>query len=102
MEYLVSVFLWILAVYGMTTIVVSSVLFQPVRKSVEKIAFLHKLINCMLCMGFWVGMFWGGLFWDPFSKVDALLPLRLLFDGCLGAASTWIIYLKMYPLMYGK
>tara|TARA_R100001509_G_C4827601_1_gene202100 strand:+ start:270 stop:578 length:309 start_codon:yes stop_codon:yes gene_type:complete len=102
MEYLVSVLLWILAVYGMTTIIVSSVIFQPIRKAVEKIAPLHKLINCMLCMGFWVGVFWGGLFWDPFSKVDALYPLRLLFDGCLGAATTWIIYLKMYPLMYGK
>ena len=56
----------------------------------------------MLCMGFWVGMFWGGLFWDPFSKVDTFYPLRLLFDGCFGAATTWIIYLKVYPLMYGK
>ena len=102
MEYLVSVILWILAVYGMTTIIVSSVLFQPIRKRVEKIAPLHKLINCMLCMGFWVGVFWGGLFWDPFSNANALYPMRLLFDGCLGAATTWIIYLKMYPLMYGK
>jgi hypothetical protein len=102
MEYLVSVIIWILAVYGMTTIIVSSSIFEPVRKSVEKIGFLHKLINCMLCMGFWSGVFWGGLLWDPFSKVDTLYPLRLLFDGCFGAASTWLIYLKVYPLMYGK
>jgi len=102
MEYLVSVLIWILACYGCSTIIVSSVLFQPVRKAVEKISIANKLINCMLCMGFWIGMFWGGFFWDPFSKIDAIYPLRLLFDGCFGAATTWIIYLKMYPLMYGK
>jgi hypothetical protein len=107
MEYLVSVILWILAVYGMTTIIVSSVLFQPIRKRVEKIAPLHKLINCMLCMGFWVGVFWGGLYWNPFSQCeeyyrDSHFLMDCLFSGCFGAASTWIIYLKMYPLMYGK
>ena len=102
MEYLVSVLIWIMAVYGMTTIMVSSVLFEPVRNALAKVAFLHKLINCMLCTGFWVGVFWGGLFWDPFSKVETSYLLRLLFDGCFGAATTWIIYLKMYPLMYGK
>ncbi len=102
MEYLVSVLVWIMACYGMTTIIVSSVLFEPVRKAVEKFSIAHKLINCMLCTGFWVGMFWGGLFWDPFSKVDTFYPLQLLFDGCFGAATTWIIYLKVYPLMYGK
>jgi hypothetical protein len=102
MEYLVSVLIWILACYGMTTIIVSSVLFEPVRKALENIKLLNKLVNCMLCMGFWVGVFWGGLYWDPFAKVDTFYPLRLLFDGCFGAATTWIIYLKMYPLMYGK
>ena len=102
MEYLVSVLVWILACYGMTTIIVSSVLFQPIRLAVQKISPIHKLINCMLCMGFWVGIFWGAFLWDPFSKVDAPYLMKLLFDGCLSAATTWIIYLKMYPLMYGK
>ena len=102
MEYLVSVLIWILACYGMTTIIVSSVIFEPVRNLVQNIQPLHKLFNCMLCMGFWVGVFWGGLFWDPFSKIDTFYPMQLLFDGCFGAATTWLIYLKVYPLMYGK
>tara|TARA_Y100001938_G_scaffold129712_1_gene184941 strand:- start:813 stop:1121 length:309 start_codon:yes stop_codon:yes gene_type:complete len=102
MEYLVSVLIWILACYGMTTIIVSSVAFAPIRKAVQKISVLHKLINCMLCMGFWVGVFWGSMFWDPFSNIETFYPLRLLFNGCFGAATTWLIYLKAYPLMYGK
>jgi len=102
MEYLVSVLIWILACYGMTTIIVTSNIMLPFRNALKKYALLHKLVNCMLCMGFWVGVFWGSLMWDPFSRVDATYPLRLLFDGCFGAATTWIIYLKMYPLTYGK
>tara|TARA_R100001480_G_scaffold154167_1_gene158736 strand:+ start:6602 stop:6910 length:309 start_codon:yes stop_codon:yes gene_type:complete len=102
MEYLVSVLIWILACYGMTTIIVTSKLMLPLRDSLKRFSFLHKLVNCMLCMGFWVGVFWGALMWDPFSRADAIYPLRLLFDGCFGAATTWILYLKMYPLTYGK
>tara|TARA_R100001510_G_C7596340_1_gene164326 strand:- start:170 stop:493 length:324 start_codon:yes stop_codon:yes gene_type:complete len=107
MEYLVSVVIWLLACYGMTNIIVLSSIMRPLRELFKKIPMLYKLFNCMLCMGFWVGVFWGAFLWDPFMNMwdpltSASLPLRLMFDGCLSSAVTWIIYLKMYDLSEGK
>ena len=103
MEYLVSVLIWILAVYGMTTIIVSSTIMEPVRNGLTTIIPpLGGLLNCMLCMSFWVGIFWGMLYWNPFSKAEGNILLHALFSGCLGSATTWLIYLKFFPLMQGK
>lgn len=108
MEYLVSVLIWIMAVYGMTTIIVSSTIMEPVRKLVTSVVPpLGKLVNCTLCMAFWSGVFWGMLYWHPFSQSeeyyrDSHYLLDALFAGCLGSATTWLIYLKMFPLMQGK
>jgi len=103
MEYLVSVLVWILAVYGMTTIIVSSTIMEPIRKLVTAwVPPLGKLINCMLCTAFWSGVFWGMLYWNPFCKAEGNVFMHALFAGCLGSATTWLIYLKVYPLMQGK
>ena len=103
MEYLVSVLVWVLAVYGMSTIIVSSTIMEPVRNLITKtVPPLGKLVNCMLCMAFWCGMFWGMFYWNPFSKVEASIYLHALFAGCFGSATTWLIYLKFFPLMSGK
>lgn len=103
MEYLVSVLIWIMAVYGMTTIIVSSTIMEPVRKAIT--AFcppLGKLFHCMLCMSFWCGIFWGMLYWNPFSKAEGNMFMHALFMGCFGSATSWLIYLKAFPLMQGK
>tara|TARA_R100000231_G_scaffold103000_2_gene76500 strand:+ start:1341 stop:1652 length:312 start_codon:yes stop_codon:yes gene_type:complete len=103
MDYLASVLVWIMAVYGMTTIIVSSTIMQPVRNVISSwIPPLGKLVNCMLCMGFWAGVFWGTLYWNPFSQAEGHWLLHALFSGCLGSATTWLMYLKVYPLMHGK
>ena len=108
MDYLVSVLIWIMAVYGMTTIIVNSTIMHPVRKFIT--AFcppLGKLVDCMLCMAFWCGMFWGAVYWHPFAQSeeyyrDSHYLLDCLFAGCFGSATTWLIYLKAFPLMQGK
>jgi len=120
MEYLVSMIVWILAVYGMSTIIVNSQLFQPVRNFLvysklevdekgyysnvveRRFKLLGKLINCVLCTSFWVGVFWSTLYWHPFSETGAHWILHALFGGCLGAATTWLIYLNVHPLMHNK
>jgi hypothetical protein len=126
MEYLVNVLVWIITVYGMSTIIVHSTLFNPLRNFLSysgvvadeegnivemiprQFSLLGKLINCILCMGFWVGIFWGIMVWSPadtlFLNQDNLITpfLKGLFSGCLGSATTWLIYLKVFPLMEGK
>tara|TARA_B100000900_G_scaffold414256_1_gene440418 strand:+ start:3201 stop:3485 length:285 start_codon:yes stop_codon:yes gene_type:complete len=68
----------------------------------RKFKLFGKLVNCILCMGFWSGVFWGSMYWHPFSKCNSYIILDYLFAGCFGAATTWIIYLMIYPRMQGK
>jgi hypothetical protein len=42
------------------------------------------------------------LYWNPFSKAEGNMFLHALFAGCFGSATTWLIYLKFFPLMQGK
>jgi hypothetical protein len=120
MEYLVSTLVWILGTFGMSTIIVNSQIMLPVRNFLSfskmvkddqgvitdlverKFKFFGKLVNCILCMGFWSGCFWGGLYWNPFGAAEAHWILELLFAGCFGSATTWIVYLLIYPMMQGK
>jgi uncharacterized membrane protein len=119
MDYLTSVLMWMLAVYGTALIVSMSTIFEPVRrwltyssytknrydgsiKAVErKFQLPGKLVSCIMCMGFWSGVFWGYMFLDPMFAVEANQFLHLLFDGVLGTAATWIIHTNLVNKMKG-
>lgn len=120
MDYLVNFLVWILGVYGMSTIIVHSNIMRPVRDflnykdreydeygnlvkaTIRKFDFFGKLVNCILCMGFWVGVFWDTFYWSPLVFSYANWFISALFAGCLGSGTTWLIYLKVYPLMSNK
>lgn len=53
-----SLLVFYLGCYGLTTIIVQSIIFKPIRKFVHDMGFkfLSKLINCMMCTSFWVGL----------------------------------------------
>ena len=103
MNYLVDVLVWISAIFGMTTIIVSSTIMNPIRVFLSgNVPIIGKLINCFLCTGFWVGVFWSTLYWNPFLQPQTGAFLSALFAGCVGSATSWLIYLKIYPLMVGK
>lgn len=53
-----SLLVFYLGCYGLTTIIVQSILFKPVRTYLEvnNFKFLSKLVNCMMCTSFWVGL----------------------------------------------
>lgn len=102
MSYLVNVLVWMLATFGLATIIVNSTIMAPFRDRVGKISpFLGKLVNCILCTGFWSAVFWSSLYWNPFTQYSPFGVLDLLFAGCVGCASTWLIYLKVFPWMQG-
>jgi len=53
----ISLIYFILICYGISTIIVQSKLFKPLRKFIKgKSIFLGTLIKCMMCTGFWVGL----------------------------------------------
>lgn len=108
MDYLVNFIIWSLATFGAANIIVYSTIFLPVRNAVQNISVLNKLVNCILCMGFWVGLFWGLLVWSPASYflLKQNLPLQPLFDavfnGSVGSCVCWITYLMIADRMNGR
>lgn len=73
--------------------------------------FLTKLINCPLCVGFWLGVIFGIFIYSPcyhiasfstsWSWSSGLNPLVYIFDGFLGSASAWILHLLLRYRMEG-
>jgi hypothetical protein len=94
----------ILGCYGVTSIIVQSKLFKPFRAWVEgKSTFFGKLVSCMLCSGFWVGLLMVILFnMSPaysFLGEYSLLPeiatrfVCAIFDGAFIASMIYHINL---------
>ncbi len=98
-----NVFIWIMAAYGMSTIIVYGSIFDSVRDSIHRWGqnestpfqglgkFISGLVSCMLCTSTWVGFFFSiciggltlqfGMHWLP----------SIFFDGMFTAGSVWAI-----------
>jgi hypothetical protein len=87
-------FIWILAAYGMTSILVWGSIFENARTFIKKYSkFFGDLISCTLCTATWVGFFMsltlGGL-------TNKFIPEQywftyLFFDGMVTAGAVWAI-----------
>jgi hypothetical protein len=108
MDYLTNFIVWSLATFGAANIVVYSTIFKPIRLALGKMPFFGKLVNCILCMGFWVGLMWGLLIWSPAEyfilkqQVPYQIFFDMLFNGSLGSCISWLIYLSIAQKMVGK
>jgi len=96
---IVDLFLFTFGCAGLTIILVSSSVLEPVRDFVtSKSTFLGKLINCTMCSGFWVGLvaalltgvnpIWGAavssLFsWSISNIVESIFAIGVYFDTML-------------------
>jgi hypothetical protein len=106
MDYLIEFLVWSLAVFGATNIIVSSSIFQPFRKFLlynkqetpRKFLLPGKLVTCVMCMGFWVGLLFSMTVWSPSSNHVLAATnysdwFRMLYDGCLGSCVSWLLFL---------
>jgi hypothetical protein len=87
------VLFWILAAYGMTSILVWGSIFESTRTFIKKHSkFFGDLISCTLCTGTWVGFFMslvlGGL---SSHYVTAPWVVNVFFDGMFSAGSVWAL-----------
>jgi hypothetical protein len=123
---LVSLIIFLLSCYGGANGIVFSRLLQPVRLWIEfskrdyneqgdftggvlrtfwPAKFLAKLINCPLCVGFWLGIIYSVGIYSPCSNTMwypwTFSPVAMLFDGFLGSAGAWILHLLLRKRMEG-
>jgi len=126
MNDLVSLIIFFLSCYGGSNGIVYSRLLQPIRlwiiysswkmndqdqltlavpRTSAFAKFMGKLIQCPLCVGFWLGIIYSlGIYspcantmWYPWS----FNFVALVFDGFLGSASAWIMHLIFLKRMEG-
>jgi hypothetical protein len=84
---------WILAAYGMTSILVWGSIFESTRIFIKKHSkFFGDLIECTLCTSTWVGFFMS-LVLGSLSKqfFDNFFIVNLFFDGMFTAGSVWAL-----------
>jgi len=103
---MIQLLIFMIAAYGMTTIIVYGSIFNGLRNWIHKNAepnigwtvlqpvfgFISDLIKCILCSGTWVGFY---LSLTMFSPVSTFIGLNeyysIFFDGILSAGSVWAI-----------
>lgn len=84
--------------YGLTSIVVQSKLFKPFRETIKaKSVFFGSLLSCMMCFGFWVGLFVVPVLgFSPtvilFGKINLSLLDKILFTIFDAAFISGVVY----------
>lgn len=101
---MIQLLIFMIAAYGMTTILVYGSIFNGMRDNIRKWGndtyapfnglgkFISELISCMLCTGTWVGFILSLLMFSPVSHFIGLNQYySVFFDGMLSAGSVWAI-----------
>jgi hypothetical protein len=98
--------MWMVAAYGMTTILVYGSIFNGLRNLIHMyakpgigwtifqpiFAFISSLIQCMLCTGTWVGFFLSFTTYSPWHEFIGFdKNFSIFFDGMLSAGAVWAI-----------
>lgn len=93
----IKLILYIITVFALTTIIVQSLVFKPIRNFFKrKVKIIHKLLSCMLCTGFWVGVFMFII--SDFTPAKLLNPdanyfILMFYNGLVTSGFVWLLYL---------
>lgn len=99
-----EIFYFMIVAYGMANILVYGKIFDKPRNWVTSNSeFLKKLLSCIFCTGWWVGVYLSLLLFSPALalKLDnpilnwglyGIYPLALFFDGCFTSGICWLIH----------
>lgn len=99
------VFVFIILNYGMSNMIVFSNgpfhIFEKLRTCANNMSEqLGELFSCMICYPTWNGIILSvvslviGVYFTPFTILfnGNYVILTILFDGCFGSGSTWLIH----------
>lgn len=94
-----NLFIFILASYGISNILVYSSVFEGLRNNIKKLGTgpksLHKLFNCMMCMPTWIGFILSAVLQyfgapTPFTTYGVEnFALAIFLDGILASGSVY-------------
>lgn len=89
MEVIIS----ILITWGIVNICVQGSIFDPLKNILQTINFtwLLKLMNCPMCLGFWVGAIIG-IWFGPVSSGYFYHIGDAFFNGCFYSGTTWLVW----------
>ncbi len=87
--------IWILTCYGMSFIILWGSIFDAPRNWIKmRSTFFGDLLSCIVCTGTWVGFFMSIALWSPTTQYfNSYWIINLLADGCLSAATCYIVNL---------
>jgi surface polysaccharide O-acyltransferase-like enzyme len=101
---MIQLLIFMIAAYGMTTILVYGSIFNGLRDSIHNWGnneyapfnylgkFISQLIQCMLCTSVWVGFFLSLVMFSPVTTFIGLNEyFSVFFDGMFSAGSVWAI-----------
>ena len=93
-----NLILFIVACYGITTIMTEGSIFDKWRDYWERVSpnFLGMLFTCPLCFSTHVGFLLSTVMYflgypTPFSYIDEV-GIRIFLDGMLSAGSVWMLH----------
>jgi hypothetical protein len=87
-----EIFIWILAAYGMSQILVFGSIFDKLRDWITKHStFFGDLLACMMCTSTWVGFFFSIAFYSPTETMTIIPYTNIFFDGMLASGSVWAL-----------
>lgn len=89
--------LWCIAGYGMTQIIVESMLFKPIRSFFSRPITkpIYLLLNCFMCTGAWLGFLLSAYWYSPVLHIfqtQLLLnkyDVTFFIDGMILSAIVW-------------
>ena len=87
-----EIFIWIIAAYGMSNILVFGSIFESLREFlIKKSTFFGDLIQCMMCTSTWVGFLFSLTFFSPTLELTIIPYTSWFFDGMLASGAVWAI-----------
>ena len=94
-----NIIFFILLCYGITMLIVQSKIVEPIRTYLGVNAFFKNLLHCMMCTGFWVGLFISGIYSPTHAYMNCNNDLlERVFDGAFTSGLVWFLYLLQLNL----
>lgn len=92
-----------LVLYGLTTIITQSKIFEPIREIAYAINdWFGEFMECPMCVGFWAGFVGGFLFYDEqflleiFPNMTTFPILMTMFAyGLYSSGINWMLYVTI-------